>query len=471
MKLIHSLLIISFAFFPQILWAKNTFILLGAGGERDSSKSSTLFDQNLIELKPSLENSNWESSVAFNGGHSDTTKILDGISGLRNKDVFSLTTYKDYLNKIKEEILSGKIKESEQLLIYIDSHGAIRNKGANQISHSISTTDNTQANLDDLQEIINLAEQKNIHLAITDMSCHSGSLLNLKFNNQKTCLISATGEKNFGYSAFAENFSREIANGQNFEEAFMNARMKELGRAYPMINSGEGLEVQSVSKIIGYSFFANGTDPTNSSSDKLNIFIEQYIRTYPNCDFSIPPSFSENIERMIKLASDSGDVLKKTYDSLLKFKYDLNYQFKKINEALKIANQLKKYNIANKCFKVGSNDFCLDYNTLAKTPYETWLFKSRSKLAASVKEDERKTYQDEIDYYSKAIEVRNGLNNDNEFIKCKNLNTQLTMKKIDIENIGQMLVSEERQFYNFLYGDYRITALKDQNNACRQFKM
>ena len=124
--MIWKSLIIFILIFSSTIFAedtKNHLLVLGGGGE--PAKPGTIFDGVLKLLTKYHASTSWESTaVTFNGGHSDTELILKNFS----KDINGFTgkNYQQTINKYIEMMdnIDGKgIKENEQIIIYIDTHG------------------------------------------------------------------------------------------------------------------------------------------------------------------------------------------------------------------------------------------------------------------------------------------------------------------------------------------------------------
>ncbi|MDO9183479.1 MAG: hypothetical protein Q7U04_13780 [Bacteriovorax sp.] len=244
--------------------AERTLVLMGGGGAPKSEKS-TQFDNMLNTFGKYLETNKWKTSISFNGGHSTTETILQ--MTLPNPDTTTSFTENNfnaliakYENQIKngalkpgdenykESINKTKLKSGDQLMIIIDSHGAIQVK--NQSTHSIAVgnsydqsdltnlKDTKTVPLDKLENLTKLAKANGIKLAILDFSCHSGASLSLA--NENTCVIASSGPKHFSYSDFSPKFIRNMASGKSLEDVFLKTRKGATDISFPMISSDEG---------------------------------------------------------------------------------------------------------------------------------------------------------------------------------------------------------------------------------------
>lgn len=222
---------------------------LGGGGE--GTKTSTIFDYNISNVKNITNTHKINYQISFNGGHKETETQLKANFPANKVTNFTEKNFDHYIKDIEQKLLKGEIKKNEKLLIIIDSHGAERNK---ETSHSISVANNKQVqdlnnlrgshsvSLDRLKRIVELAEQKGVKLGLVDFSCHSGATLDLvKPSNKNVCVISSTGPHHYGYAGryvFADLFMKELARpNMNLENAFVTARKNAIDAGYPMIST------------------------------------------------------------------------------------------------------------------------------------------------------------------------------------------------------------------------------------------
>ncbi len=217
--------------------SENEFIYWGAGGEPDGE--TTIFDSGLRELsKATLANSpRWGTTVFADGGHGVTQKIIrDEIRPVRTTGVGDALHWDFSKNLLERRIQSGELKEGDQIILVIDTHGGSRHEPA--ITHSIFTNDNQPYLLDRLKRLTELAEKKGIRLGIVDLSCHSGNTLALA--NSKTCVITAAGPDQYADNDFSETFYRNLRRGKSLEDVFLESRDKNKTPSFPMISTPQG---------------------------------------------------------------------------------------------------------------------------------------------------------------------------------------------------------------------------------------
>ena len=244
-----------FSFLVLLLIAQQSFadgrhlLYFGGGGDPTESKS-TIFDDGLRGMGSYLNANPWQSEIRFNGGHTETEKIIDQqFTKSNSKGPFTADTFNKMIEDYKNKISSGEIKPGEQLLVMIDSHGAqaLSDEKTHQIAVGTSATpldkdgltNTTTVCIDSLQTLSSLAKEKGIKLAIVDMSCHSGSSLSLA--NSNTCVISSTGPNHYGYNTFSEGFIANMKKGKNLEEVFLKTRLGSDNPSFPMISTPAGL--------------------------------------------------------------------------------------------------------------------------------------------------------------------------------------------------------------------------------------
>lgn len=328
-------------------------VVMGGGGEPKGD--STIFDDEAQRLgRYFLKNQGWEMKVAFNGGHSKTEKILaDGLGKVAGGSTsFTEQQYLKLLSEYEDKINSGDIKPGEQLLIYISTHGALQQKKEN--THSIATGGGTATDLnnlqgasivsmDKLQKLADLAAEKGVKLGIVDGSCHSGASIVLK--NNKTCVISASGPKHFGYSSFGERFASNMKKGKNLEQVFLDTFVNRNETAFPMISTPVGMKLQEDL----YSLITPFLYSYDDKHDKLKEFLEQEVMDN-KCDLA-----EENFNKIIALSQDMEAALNGKKSDFAKFRQDLTEYFQYQN---KIRNDLVSMNLASLDAK---EKVCSDY--------------------------------------------------------------------------------------------------------------
>jgi hypothetical protein len=242
------------AFFSLPLFAANHIAFIGGGGEPVGDR--TIFDADVNRFGSFMKRMPEDTSlsVSFNGGHSRTESRLANNFPATSSTPFTPGNYEAMISRYEKDIREGRITSSDQLMLYINTHGAEAIPG--QSTHSIATTGGAVANydnlsgartvsLDRLRSLTTLAETRGIKLAIIDVSCHSGSTLSLA--NSKTCVITASGPRHYGFvgtGSFSANFINRMRPGRTLDQVFHEVRDDSADTDFPMISSPAGREVQ-----------------------------------------------------------------------------------------------------------------------------------------------------------------------------------------------------------------------------------
>jgi hypothetical protein len=326
--------------------SKKQFYFFGGGGEPKGE--TTIFDNDVKRLGKFTSNSDWETTVSFNGGHKKTEEIIKSKMGnARDGGAFTEKNYNNLINEMILRLESGELKKGDQLMIAINTHGA-KNYGGNgaEKTHrvalsygeatNLSNLSGAQVvNLDRLERLIELASKSEVKLAIADLSCFSGNLLNIK--NDKVCLISGTGTNHYGFGSghiaigsikikvsdsFANKFFGSFKKGKNLEDLFLNARAETEANDFPMISSPEGLELNNlIYKMISPYLYYNSSNTSDFGSN--------YERT--------GTKFEEQVCRIEK-NHNQFQALLKHYDALGKVNDELIK-----NEFVELRNSLEEY--------------------------------------------------------------------------------------------------------------------------------
>jgi hypothetical protein len=236
----------------NISFADSYMAIIGGGG--DPAGDKTMFDNPMKSFADNLaKSSKWKYDISFNGGHAQTEELIRSkYNKASTSNNFTPANYKSMIDNYRAKILLGDIKSGDQLVFMINSHGAINSGEGNQTSHYIAASGSaagnlnnlsgtTLVNLDDLKELVKLANDNGVTMGIIDLSCHSGSTINLKLPN--TCVVTATSPKHYafqgGQAAFSDRFIKELTPGKTLEQAFLEARKDSDDAAYPMISTAE----------------------------------------------------------------------------------------------------------------------------------------------------------------------------------------------------------------------------------------
>ena len=294
---------------PQVPSVKTYMGLMGGGGE--PAGQTTIFDNFIEHFGRTSPKMSWDSSVSFNGGHSSTEALLAKAFPAKPVKPFSESEFESMLKDYEDKIKSGAIKEGEQLLLMIHSHGSeglpstqthYISAGSGALTDYSTLKGAKSVSLDRLKALIELAEQKGVKLGIVDMSCHSGVSLSLA--SDKTCVVTATGPKHFAYaqddSVFSSAFARDMRPGMTLEEVYLKSRRNSTDNGFPMISSEAGREIQDrlYPLISNYLHYYSTTQPTKFPSvlDEMN--------SNGSCSEEV-----NKLNQILALTKDIGDLL------------------------------------------------------------------------------------------------------------------------------------------------------------------
>lgn len=280
-SLILSLLLLSPAAFAQ-----NKFMAIMGGGAEPQDRETTIFDKDVKEVGEFVnKNKSWQPTITFNGGHTVTEGLIaEGVGrrGVSNTQ-FTQEQYAKTLDEYILKINAGEIKSGDQLLVWISTHGAIQQPG--ETTHQISTTgasasdltslqNATLVDLDRIKVLRDVAESKGVKLGILDFSCHSGASMAL--GTEKTCVISSSGPKHFGYSNWGGIFGNNLKRGKNLEEVFLETLNERDDPAFPMISTEVGKSIQDEIYPLATPFFYTWKE--NVGHNKLTPFLEDQVK-------------------------------------------------------------------------------------------------------------------------------------------------------------------------------------------------
>ena len=477
------------------VYAADYMFVIGGGGEPMTDKSgnpmrTTIFDTNLSNLgsykktRPDLN-----SKIIFNGGHSETENII-AKNFTSNERVAAAFEKEPYVNQIADyeaKIKSGQIKAGDKILIYVDSHGAIRSNNG-ELTHQISLGKSPLKNydklggnivsLDTLKNLSDLAAKTGVKLGILDFSCHSGNTIDLK--NENTCVISSTGPNHYGYggseATFGGQFVKKMEKGKSLEEVYLSARANFQDTSFPMISSPTGLEIhnQLYSLITPYLYYFDDT------ADKLKPYVLKTSSTSEMCmdrrNFQELEEIVDKVDSLSSFLRDSefSSSTAKDLKSYLK-----TYQ-QYIEDIKKQQIDLGRENLKKR------EDFCTEYTIGTKAKpikkkecsYYTW------DQMVSI------DYDNILKYFNEQLKLKKGNEYKEQLATIQNIQNakarslELKAKYPDLKNLDKKLndlADKEKKTYDLafkiskglqkMYSD--MYALKQsentQKNPCKDF--
>lgn len=472
----------------QNLFAKSTYVLMGAGGEPKDSPT-TQFDMSLRNMSDYYQGSKnrYDAYIAVNGGHTETTRLVNERFAGANieSNGFLDQTYNSILENIKNKLNNNEYSSSDKILINIDTHGGepVANVPGHTIStsaaamSSMNTSGATSVNTYKLKEIVDLANSKGIKIAIIDHSCHSGATMDLQ--NENTCVITASTANQYALSDFSNNFANFMRSGKSLEDVFLDTRNASMATPFPLINSPVGLKVQEELSAV-LPFLKYHGNYRNMELDKIDRYLKDNSNAEKLCrrenQFNDLFKWFDDVEKAATRQEgfwifkrevkdiDFTKIRKKLteykaiQDSYFNRLREINYNNEKLNETVEI----QEGDVTNK-FKM-KEILTADWDASIRFAEND----SRLSQSGGV----RDYYAKYIRIYTRAKELKNQYLHSEEYLKEKQIfndlarDQNLTLGKI--EELSQ----EVKEVYKARYKQLsQMDEYKTKKNACRDFTL
>ena len=474
----NFLLLFLILFVQNLLASENQIVLLGAGGE-EAGKASTIFDNSakLLSRYFNKNTASYNAMVSYNGGHANTEKIIkNDFNKASLKTNFTPEGYKKVMDELLMKIKSNppQIGPGNQIMIFIDSHGA--EKGDGETSHSISMayhpmedmntgSASGMLNLDALKEITALAKEKNIKLAIVDGSCHSGNTLSLA--NENTCVISGSAANQFA-TDFTDYLVKEFTPGRSLEDAFIKARAKADGVPFPMISSPAGSDVQEKMKnFMPYLFYHDNDEEL----DKIDKYLKENGNAIGICKKEV--EFGE-LKVFLDFMRDFKQFQRNKNPNEIDRLMKNIEKYKKIQDAY--IKELQKYYIPDaemdKKTEFTSGDFSKSYTNgeLLETDFKTLIDNANEDVAKAKTEEEKVTRRHHALIYSYASKKKNELLKNDLYKKRYQVYERIKQDKNLTEEVARTISVDLKKVYEAYYKD-QMMRQKDKPNPCADFKL
>ncbi len=452
-------------FFTPIAFAQapsRHFIYLGGGG--DPEGETTIFDYKIERLGNFVRRSEgMNTSVSFNGGHTQTEKLLrSNFTG----DVtnFSPQNFENVISRYEQQIRNGDVPPGGQMMVMIDSHGSEPTSSSRthyvssggRATNLLSLAGGSRVNLDRLENLAKLAQEKNIKLAILDFSCHSGASLSLA--NSSTCVIAASGPQSFAYggasaTAFSNAFVNRMAPGKNLEEIYLEARMASTDMGFPMISTAEGVRAQSEI----YPVLRRYLNAHELTSDKFGPEIENSVMTNRCLEEAAEVETLLNLSRQVELSQRNVNL--ESFRTAL-----TNYSDYRRTLQDRLGNT-GQHEMREIC---GTNNICnmvAQRDILAMNP-EQMITQYQNELTRAWTPQMKDRARNWLVYYQNAKRIRDELNR-NQRSAGGALNTLVkTFPEITriTADLARQVAIESRKLYSTLYRPA-------QDSACRGFRL
>lgn len=456
------------------VWGHDHLMFIGAGGE-DAKKDSTMFDTAIENMGKYVNQSKGlKVNVALNGGHAKTEAILSkSFAGAESKTNFQAADYRRLIKSYKAKLQNNEMGPGDQLMIYIESHGAQNQK--NMKTHSIATTGgsvtnfdtlsgSSTVNLDELAVLTKLAKEKGVKLAIIDTSCHSGNTLALADDN--TCVISSTGPNHYGYAPFSRYFTSAMAKGKNLEDIYLEARNQDATAALPMISteSGQAATQLLYDKITPFLFHFS------SNNDKLTPYLEKNLGNELQCVANFD-SLMASINQIEALNTTTKKILfwktkhkRVNLKRLKKLLTDYEKSLRNIQQELRsqggeVLNQKETFNTP-------SHKISYSWKEIVTTDFAKLMTEQQARMALDSNPHNAKLFEDLISVYAQANTKKNEILKNNPGLKDVGTREKKIKNSIDSNYFTAAAIgAEERKLYSAFYQ-------KDNKpNPCKDFKL
>lgn len=481
-------LILSLLLSKNIYASESNFIFIGGGGEPEGE--TTIFDKNIEGLKEYYQSQNFtNTTISFNGGHKKTEEIISNTFN-KNNPKFTNTEMEDIVKNYLSKIEKNEIKSGDQILLYIDSHGAMKtdSKYRPEFTHQIATSGRGLKNLNTLEgssvisldiltSLVKKAEEKNIKLGIIDMSCHSGNSIPLaSLGSKNTCVISASGPNHYGFAGtetFSGQFVKNMKKGKSLEEVFLDARKDATDVSYPMISTSAGQKVadEIYHLITPYLYYQY------DNSDKLDGYISEGLKqsTYQcqrDNQFSDLQKILNEVEKLNTVVKKVlfWNVTEKKFD-LESFKQALSKYKKEQDEIIEIEKELnkEKYNlplIADRSFTFADLIDGVTIRELLSSDYAAAINVLKNKLSKESDNDNKMIIKEEIEQMSEMAKFREKIAKENPTV-LDLIKRQDQLKKATYYTAYEVKMEEKKFFDKY----YQMKKEKESTslNPCKEF--
>ncbi|MBC7538805.1 MAG: hypothetical protein H7281_08290 [Bacteriovorax sp.] len=470
-------------------WSSDFLMVIGAGGEE--AKEDTIFDGAIKNIGDYVKRTpGVKVDVAMNGGHSKTVALInDSFPTAASKSDFLASDYQRLIQSYKLKLENNEMVAGDQLMIYVDSHGAEKEK--NFKSHRIATSAGAATNLntlqgaslvdlDQLEVLKKLAKDKGVKMAIIDASCHSGNSLALADDN--TCVISGTGPNHYGYGTFSQNFSAAMKKGKSLEDIFLEARAMDNTPGLPMISTQSGQAVNSLiyDKITPYLYHFDDTN------DKLMPYIQENNSAYQQCmadgNFNSLIATINSIEvinsvskKVLWWTTKTKDIdLTNLKELLGKYKNSLDLVTTKMREIG--SERLKKEETFDVSASVGNFATAWKQNyswkDLITSDFNKLILTMQERINAETNNSNRTTLEAMKSLYTKAQTKKE------ELLRTEPDLATIPAKEVEVKKLiesnyftNSAIATEERKLYSALYKNSQKTQSPTQPNPCQSFKL
>lgn len=472
-----SLLLSLFA--TKVYSNEKYLFLLGGGGE--PAGNQTIFDEDVKIMSEFVKTSDWKSVALFDGGHKGTEDLVNSTFKNKSKE-FSKKNMDELLNKLTQDIIKGKIKKNDQLLIAISNHGWP--KELTEKSHSLSLTKDEKYSMDKFSSLVKLADKKGIKLAFIDSSCYSGATQYFKNISSSLCAISVTGPDKLsqGSVMWKKIFTKTAQSGKNLEELYLDGVRTEFASNFPMISTKEGeIATGKLQEIITPYFYSN----LISAIDAINYGATDLGYNEPGLDLFIKSNndcvscFIEKQDKNFKVLIDQLNGLSKVVKDEVNLE-KLIIQLREYNEYLKDYYRIRKgyFEAKEEIIKIIKKDFSEYENKIQPHDvlidnFEVITENIKHQQLMSETDEDKKSWDEAEKWLSNLKTIQSQIKSKLSINSQKKLNALKAFYQDDKMKKSEEYAYEIRNNIRDIYAnsyDESIDKLK-KTNPCRDFKL
>ncbi|MBC7427369.1 MAG: hypothetical protein H7336_02075 [Bacteriovorax sp.] len=488
-------ILLTIIFSSLSLHAETNYMTVIGGGGEPVNALITQFDTGILNFSVfyNQNKSSYKTTINFNGGHRQTESIInENFKGASIKNGFNQQSFESIVNDYIKKLTANppEIKAGEKIMLFISDHGGESAGNTHKISSSSSAMTNINSgssdgmiSLDNLATLSKAAKDANVKLAIVDASCHSGNSLSLA--NDKTCVITASGPKHYGFSSFAEVFANNMGKGKNLEDIFLSTRDTLKGEGFPEISTPEGTVVQDeiYPLLTPYMFYHD--EYRGMELDKIDTYLKS-TAIDGAANYCARQNEYVQLTTLLTLIEDINSIERKSWFSkkITKEKtVDLSDLKKKIAEYRDVQeNYIKRLQeISRPDLEKREPMNTPMGQTIGYTHKElldgNWDYSIREKekdlLDNNLTAGKRKELEDSRDYYKVSRETKEKVMREHpEYQRYQNILNELKTNTKVSRAIGSSISIEAHKAYSAYYkNQQKIRTDNDKNasNACKDF--
>lgn len=420
-----------------------TNIVYFGGGDSDV-KSDEMFDDSLKGIIAYSKKNPVKTDLFYRSKLPADVQKTDSESIKK----FNQKNFDNKIEQLKSDIQNGKYSPSDQLLVYIDTHG---NYDKENDKYTIYA-DDAEIDPKKLKELVQLAHQKNIKLGLVAQTCYSENLID--FESTNVCVISASKKDRVGFYLDGYNLIRNIekSNGNsNLEEIFLKSRFEsknDFSPAQPVISTAVGKYVDGI------------LQPTHN-------VIGDHDSAKKIVNSEICKNFSANYNKMTESIYMHDEILRELQEK------DTGNSKKEIDLIKKYSQEYQMYyDKAAPVFLESKKTFC--YTSSAKKS-KSFCFKNSDipdafdAIQSGLKSCKVK-YSADCDYFDpKDFDGIKKYMNSSDYKKYLQLEKSNEQNFKKMEAISDKISRTERKIYDKLYRG--VSKKAGGTNACRDFKL